>query len=348
MAKVILPFFILLVLAFCIVYISLSKKQVNNSIPVTVEHQPKSTSKSESNSYPLAITAMRQKSYPASVITIEKTLEPGANYNRYVVSYTSEGLKIYGLLTVPSGQKPAGGWPVILFNHGYIPPNSYSTISSYAIMVDPLAQAGYIVFKPDYRGNGNSQGSPTQPYITPDYVTDSMNALAAIKAYKDANPHKIGVFGHSMGGNITLHELVMSHDFKAADIAAGVVGDESDLISWWNQRFATNSIVGNDLATYYIIQQMVKRYGTPSTDPSYWNAIDPTQFISYINEPVQIQVGTADEDVPVNFSSSLADLLKKNNKQLNYLTYPGADHNLAPDTAAAMAQTVEFFNTYVK
>src|ERR1700733_8046460 len=145
MAKVILPFFILLVLAFCIVYISLGKKQVNNSVPVTVEHQGKSTSKSESNSYPLAITAMRQKAYPASVITIEQTLEPGANYNRYVVSYTSEGLKIYGLLTVPSGQKPAGGWPVILFNHGYIPPNSYSTISSYAIMVDPLAQAGYIV-----------------------------------------------------------------------------------------------------------------------------------------------------------------------------------------------------------
>lgn len=347
MGKVILFFFILLLFVSCIAYIAFSKKQVHDSVQVLVEHKT-NTSKSVRSSSPLAIAVMRQQSFPASVITIEQTLEPGSNYTRYVVSYMSDGLKIYGLLTVPIGQKPAGGWPVILFNHGYIPPNSYSTIYSYAIMVDPLARAGYIVFKPDYRGNGNSQGSPTQSYITPDYVTDSMNALEAIKEYKDANPNKIGVFGHSMGGNITLHELVMSHAFKAADIAAGVVGNESDLITWWNQRFATNSIVGNDLDTYYIIQQMVKRYGTPKSDPSYWNTIDPPLFISFISEPVQIQVGTSDEDVPVNFSSSLANLLKKNNKEVTYLTYPGADHNLAPDTAAAMAQTVDFFNTYIK
>lgn len=348
MTKVLITFFILVALTSYVAYMSIAKKQVSNSVNIIVAHPTTSITQPPSNSSPLAITVMRQKSYPASAITIEQTLDSGTNYNRYVVSYMSDGLKIYGLLTVPFGQKPAGGWPVILFNHGYIPPASYSTISSYAIMVDPLAQAGYIVFKPDYRGNGNSQGTPTQSYITPDYVSDSMNALAAIKVYKDANPNKIGVFGHSMGGNITLHELVMTHDFKAAELMAGVVGDESDIISWWNQRFAANSIVGNDLDTYYVIQQMIKSHGTPATDPSYWNAIDPTQFISYINEPVQIQVGTADEDVPINFSSSLDDLLKKAGKQVNYISYPGADHNVSPDTASAMSQTVVFFNTYVK
>ncbi len=115
----------------------------------------------------LAINAMREKSYPGSAITVEQTLSPGTNYNRYMVSYQSDGLKIYGLLTVPVSQKPAGGFPVILFNHGYISPKSYATTTSYAIMVDPLAQAGYIVFMPDYRGNGNSEGMPVQPYVSP-------------------------------------------------------------------------------------------------------------------------------------------------------------------------------------
>src|SRR5258708_6158480 len=229
---------------------------------------------------PLAITSMRQKLYPGSALFIEQTLSSGSNYNRYVVSYLSEGLKIYGLLTVPQGQKPRGGWPVILFNHGYIPPASYSTSSSYTIMVDPLASAGYIVFKPDYRGNGRSQGTPTQPYITPDYVTDSMNALSSIKKYKDANPQKIGVFGHSMGGNITLHELVMTHDFKAAELIAGVVGKEADLAQWWDHRFIEHSIVGNDLDTYYVFEQMVKDHGSPKSNPAFWNSLDPTQFLS--------------------------------------------------------------------
>jgi uncharacterized protein len=299
-------------------------------------------------SSPLAIEIMREKSYPGSAINIEQTLSSGSNYNQYLVSYMSEGLKIYGLLTVPVGQKPADGWPVILFNHGYIPPASYSTYSSYQVMVAPLASSGFIVFKPDYRGNGNSDGKPTQPYVTPDYVTDSMNALASIKTYKDANPQKIGVFGHSMGGNIALHELVITHDIKAAELMAGVVGNETDLANWWNHRFAVRSIVGNDLDTYYVYEKMIQDNGTVRANPTFWNAIDPTQFISFINVPVQIQVGSADEDVPVEFSSSLRNSLEQNGKSVDYQLYAGANHNLAPDTSVAMNKTVAFFNKHLR
>ena len=297
---------------------------------------------------PLAINAMREKSYPGSAITVEQTLSPGTNYNRYVVSYQSDGLKIYGLLTVPVGQKPAGGFPVILFNHGYIAPKSYSTTTSYAVMVDPLATAGYIVFMPDYRGNGNSEGKPVQPYVSPDYVTDSMNALATIKKYKDANSDKIGVFGHSMGGNISLHELVITHDIKAGELMAGVVGNEAGLAQWWAHRFAVHSIVGNDLDTYYAFEKMTQDYGTLDNDPGYWNAIDPTKFIDFISVPIEIQVGSADEDVPVDFSTSLYTSLQQAGKNVTFKEYSGADHNLAPDTVSAMAETIAFFNKYLK
>jgi hypothetical protein len=81
--------------------------------------------------HPLQIEVMRQQSYPGSPITIEQTLEPGANHNQYVVSYLSDGHKIYALMTVPTGTKPATGWPVIVFNHGYITPSQYRTIERY-------------------------------------------------------------------------------------------------------------------------------------------------------------------------------------------------------------------------
>jgi len=157
------------------------------------------------DSFPLAIAAMQSKAYPGSDIVIERTLLAGPSYNRYVVSYQSDGLKLFSLLTVPKGAKPAGGWPVILLNHGYIPPNEYSTDQSYSGIVAPLAAAGYIVFKPDYRGHDNSPGVPYQIYVSPSYVTDSLNALASIKKYKDANPNEIGVWGHSMG--VILHSM---------------------------------------------------------------------------------------------------------------------------------------------
>ena len=349
MANIILMFLITLLLIGGVGYSSLS----HHTIPTTVAKKIVKTVKPTptqvpKNSSPLAVVNMRNKLYSGSTITVEQTLSPGANYNRYIVSYQSGGLKIYSLLTVPMGEKPTNGWPVILFNHGYISPASYSTANSYAIMIDPLASAGYIVFAPDYRGNGGSDGTPLQPYVSPVYVTDSMNALVSIKKYKGANPQKIGVFGHSMGGNITLHELVMTHDFKAAELIAGVVGNEDALSQWWSQRFAAHSIVGNDLDTYYSFEKMAQDYGTQSNDPNYWNAIDPTQFISFITAPVQIQVGSADTDVPINFSTSLKDSLQKAGKNVSFYEYPGADHNLAPDTASAMATTVSFFNKYLK
>lgn len=297
---------------------------------------------------PLAIETLRQKAYPGSDIAMEQTLTPGSNYNRFIVSFRSEGLKIYGLLTIPQGQKPPGGWPVILFNHGYIPPAAYSTISSYSIMIDPIATAGYIVFKPDYRGNGSSEGIPMQPYVSPDYIIDSMNALSSIKKYKDVNPSKIGVFGHSMGGNITLHELVLTHDIKAAELMAGVVGDEISLAQWWYHRFADHIISGNDLDTYYHFEQMIKVYGRPDANPAYWDAIDSTKFIDFVSAPVQIQVGEADEDVPPVFSSVLKDILQKSDKTVVYHSYLGADHNLSPYTSSAMKETVNFFNQYLK
>ncbi len=300
-------------------------------------------------SSPLAISVMRAKAYPGSDITVESTLRAGPGYNRYIVSYDSDGLKLFGLLTVPTGNKPAGGWPVILLNHGYIPPPEYSTEQSYAGIVAPFAAAGYIVFKPDYRGNGNSEGIPCQPYICPDYVTDSLNALASIKSYPDANPDKIGVWGHSMGGNITLHELVISHDLKVAVLMAGVVGSSSGLLDWWNERVATGVLTTqNDLETDRLVNQMVSQYGTPQTHPAYWNSIDPTAFIPDIQAPVLIQVGTADTVVPPSFSRALATQLQSAGKAVSFHEYPGADHNLSPDTVAAIEEAIAFFNQYLK
>ena len=99
------------------------------------------------------ILAMRQTPYPGSEIVIEETLEVGANYNRYIASYQSEGLKIYALVTIPYGAMPPTGWPAIVFNHGYIPPTQYRTTERYVAYVDWLARSGYIVFRIDYRGH---------------------------------------------------------------------------------------------------------------------------------------------------------------------------------------------------
>ncbi len=320
-------------------YVSLSPSVTSPKLPIT---------QSTENTFSLSISFMKKKTYPGSLLTIEQTLPSTQTYQRYVTSYLSDGLKIYALMTIPIGKKPEHGWPVILFNHGYIPPSQYSTIESYAVMVDPLASHGYIVFKPDYRGNGNSQGIPTQVYVSSDYVTDSLNALASIRQYKDADSQNIGVIGHSMGGNITLHELVISNDFKAAELLSGVVGSYSAILDWWDYRISAGILSGNDAQTAQLVTAFVRNHGTPQTNPTFWNTIDPTAFVRNISTPVQIQVGTGDTDVPPKFSESLEMLLENNHKTTSFYSYPGADHNLSQVSGTVFQRTLSYFDSYIK
>ena len=166
----------------------------------------------QENTHPLQITGLRKQEFPGSDIVIEQTLNPGSNYDRYIASYKSEGLKIYALLTVPQGDKPTTGWPVVIFNHGFIPPAEYRTTERYIAYTDAFSRNGYLLFRPDYRGYGNSEGQAAGGYGSNDYTIDVLNALASVKKYKDADPNRIGMWGHSMGGYITLRSMVVNKD----------------------------------------------------------------------------------------------------------------------------------------
>lgn len=298
---------------------------------------------------PLTIVAMRERSYLGSDLKIEETLEDGENYHQYIASYLSEGLKIYGLLTIPIGDKPKDGWPVIIFNHGYIPPAQYRTTERYVSYVNAFARNGYIVFKPDFRGNGNSEGQPEGAYYSPAHTVDVLNALSSIKKYPGVNFNKIGMWGHSMGGNIILRSLVVSKDIKAAVIWAGVVGTYDDLMNNW-QRRATYKPPPNELALRNRSRaNLIQKYGTPKDNPVFWNSIDPNYNLQFITAPIQLDAGLSDEEVPWQFSQGLKDRLEQAGKTVELYTYEGADHNISdPSFSIAMQRSIDFFTKYLK
>ncbi len=147
-----------------------------------------------------------------------------------------KALKQYALLTVPQGEPPATGWPAIIFNHGYIPPEVYRTTERYVAYVDGFARNGYVVFRADYRGHGFSEGEARGAYGNPDYTIDVLNGLASVKRLDYVDPDRIGMWGHSMGGYITLRAMVTSPDIKAGVIWAGVVAPTR---TWSNAGIAS-------------------------------------------------------------------------------------------------------------
>jgi len=71
---------------------------------------------------------------------------------------------------------------------------------------DYFANQGYIVLKPDYRGNANSDVTNTA-LMRFAYPIDVLTLLTSLSNIPQANPNEIYIYGHSMGGEITLKVL---------------------------------------------------------------------------------------------------------------------------------------------
>ncbi len=296
--------------------------------------------------HPMMIAAMRQREYPGSDIVIEEELEPGVNYRRYYASYLSEGLKIYALLTVPNGERPATGWPVIVFNHGYIQPDVYRTTQRYVAYVDWLAQSGYIVLRSDYRGHDQSEGDATGAYGSTGYVVDVLNALASLKRFPEADPNRIGMWGHSMGGYITLRSMVITSDIKAGVIWAGVVAPYPDLFARGSRP--TPEITGTPFPGRGWRTSWIQLYGTLEENPEFWNGVSSNSYLADVSGPIQLHHGTADESVPLAASQTLYDQMLAAGRPVEFYIYAGDNHNLSGFFSTAMNRTINFFDEHVK
>jgi len=253
-------------------------------------------------------------------------------------------------LTVPRGEKPEDGWPVVIFNHGYIPPEQYRTTERYVSYVDGFARNGYIVLRSDYRGHGSSEGEARGAYNRPDYTVDVLNAVASIKNYPDADPDRIGMWGHSMGGSITLQSMVATQDVKAGVIWAGMSGTYSDILEWRRRRFAgrPTPTPGPDGVIRRGTEDLVAEYGTPEENPGFWASISATSYLGHLSGPIQIYHGTADTSVPFEWSEELYAQLQEAGQTAEFYAYEGDNHNLSNQFGTAMARSVQFFDTYLK
>ena len=295
---------------------------------------------------PIQIEAMRARSYPGSQLIITQDLGAQFGYHDSIASYLSDGLTLYALVSTPNGAEPAGGWPVIILAHGYIDPPQYQTAGAdYRSVIDELAAAGYLVVKPDYRGHGHSQGQPTGGHFSPAYTYDVLNLIASLKTYSDANPERIGLLGHSLGGHVALRTIVVSHDVKATVFMAGVVGSINDILYNWPRSPAPGD---RPVALVQgARQRLIAIYGDPKTNPKFWDSASAINYVSAVSGAVQINHDEADSTVPKLFSDHLNAALVAAHKPADYFVYPGDDHQFTQNHALLMQRILAFYAAHL-
>ena len=138
----------------------------------------------------LTIEGLAARPYGGGQVQVHETLETTARFTRYLISYPSDGLTIYGFMNVPHGEGP---FPVVIAVHGG--PNPLRI--PYAIDVLNLIAL--------VRQQGGQPG-PLQ------------------QARSDA----IGLWGHSMGGGIAIRVMTVSQDVRATVLYGSMSASERD------------------------------------------------------------------------------------------------------------------------
>lgn len=275
------------------------------------------------NNQPAFMEQLRRREYKGGEIKIEETLAHNNSYTSYIFSYPSDNLKIYGMINIPEGE---GQFPVIILNHGYFNPSSFNSGDGTRTIADILATNGYITIASDYRGHGQSEDDgQRRGGHKPEFAIDILNLIVSIKNIEKADLNNIGMWGHSMGGEVSLRVAEATDKIKA-------------IVLW-----APTSANASDNANFY-----GGGHGRSSNDPEI-DGISPINYLEYISSPISLHQGLVDIEVKPEWSKELNDALKKEGKTVEYFEYEGQDHNfrnLGWDLISE--RTVAFFNQYLK
>lgn len=355
MPKILSFLFIFLVVGLSTYFYIFKNIQTENLINVTSKIDENKEDKYNS---PISIKYLRDQKIEDTSLKIESFVGSNPSYKQYLVSYSSEGNKIYALLTIPNDKKPDEGFPAIIFNHGYIPPKSYSTTRNYASYVDYLARNGFVVLKIDMRGHGNSEGVASGSYFSNAYTLDVLSALKALKNYEEVDDTNIGLWGHSMSGNLVLRTLLVNSEFKAGVIWAGAVYSYKDFAKYrisdssyapFRTTPSDSLISSKNRETSPEVSKIRSNPQDIDFNNDFWKSISLTENINYLNTPIQLHHAINDDVVNVGYSRDLVSILKNNNKEYEYHEYSYGGHNISgSDFTKAMSKTVDFFNKNLK
>jgi len=185
----------------------------------------------------LSIAGLRQRSYATQFAASTKRPCPslGTSMETQILTYESDGLQVFTRLDTPASRPPAGGYPVLVFAHGWVgakaaPDYDFacSAQSSYGALVAAYLDAGFVVLVPGFRGHGTTNGRRADgqewmiafdngSYLSPAFYTiDLLNLIAGVDtlpatvmqgAPLPVNTDRIYLAGHSQGGDVVLMAL---------------------------------------------------------------------------------------------------------------------------------------------
>ena len=127
------------------------------------------------------------------------------------IRYPSDGLTVLAYVYRPVAS--SGRLPVVVFNRGSWTWESFHP--QLLVMAHRLAEAGYVVVAPMYRGSG---GAPARDEMGGAELDDLLNLRPVLATFPGVNPARVYLYGESRGGMMVYQALWSGFPVRAAAV----------------------------------------------------------------------------------------------------------------------------------
>lgn len=310
--------------------------------------------------------------------------QPPFSYKSEDVTFENKEatIKLAGTLTMPNGK---GKFPAVVLVSGSGPQNRNEEVlghKPFLLIADYLTKNGYAVLRFDDRGVAASEGDFPKATVF-DFASDAKAAIKYLKTIKDIDSKKIGILGHSEGGEVA--QIIASQDatvnFIVLMASPGIKGSEGlvlqndafskamdipELTRALNKKLNEKTyeiIMSNDskekaekeLKEYYKTTVHFKNLTNEELDNQikglYSDHIrqlllfNPMDYLPKINCKVLALNGT--KDLQVTSVENLAGIEKglSHNKKLKIISYEGLNHLFQPAKSGLDTEYAEIETT---
>jgi dipeptidyl-peptidase 4 len=225
-----------------------------------------------------------------------------------------DGQVLHYRLTYPPGFDAARRHPVLI--HVYGGPGVQRVRNDWQpLTLQYFARLGYVIFELDNRGStqrAKAFEDVIHRRLGQAEVADQLTGVDFLRAQGWADPDRIGIFGHSYGGYMTLMCLCQAPGTFRAGVAVAPVTDWALYDTHYTERFLE----------------------TPATNADGYRDSAVLTFADRLQDPLLLIHGMADDNVLFTHSTALIKALQATGRQFDLMTYPGAKHALQESDVA--------------
>ncbi|MGD0989123.1 MAG: alpha/beta fold hydrolase [Candidatus Sulfotelmatobacter sp.] len=239
----------------------------------------------------------------------DEVAEYGLRPPKFLEFKAEDGTTLYGRLLLPPDPRASGKIPLIV--------NVYGGPAGQMVLKGPtnpfdeiLARDGFAIFAVDNRGTPG-RDRKFQTSIRHEFGTielkDQLTALDQLfTEYPQLDQGRVGIWGWSNGGSMTLYAMTHSERFRAG-VAVAPVTDQINYDTIYTERYM----------------------GQLKDDAAGYRQSDVTAAAANLHGELMIAHGTGDDNVHFQNSMQMIDALIKAGKQFRLMIYPNKTHGIA-------------------